>query len=97
MDKNTGWPDAKFLRAPTANKVIVFLHRYIADHGTQRKINTDPGIVFTIEQFKIFWNSFQNIFCGNNMEILGNKKRAKNLNDKFYCDICDYKCKKIYN
>jgi hypothetical protein len=31
------------------------------------------------------------------MEILGNKKRAKNLNDNFYCDICDYKCNKIYN
>ena len=31
------------------------------------------------------------------MDILGNIKRAENNKDNNYCDICDYKCNKIYN
>ena len=65
IDGKTGWPDAKFMRAPTTNKVIEFLERYIADNGIPRKIRTDPGTVFTKNKFKQFCQKYfiQHIKC----------------------------------
>ena len=36
IESLTGWPDAKFMRSPTTNKVVEFLERYIADNGFPR-------------------------------------------------------------
>ena len=54
VDSEAGWPDAKYMRAPTANKVIEFLERYIADNGIPRRIRTESGTVFASKKFKQF-------------------------------------------
>ena len=46
VDSKSGWPDAKFLRAPTTEKALELLTRYTADNGILRKIRTDPGTAF---------------------------------------------------
>ena len=65
LDSKTGWPEAKFMRAPTAKKVLEFLERYIADNGIPRRIRTEPGTVFASEKFKQFSQKFfiQHINC----------------------------------
>ena len=65
IDSITGWPDAKFMRVPTTNKVIEFLERYIADNGISRKIRTDPGTAFTSKKFNQFCLKYfiQHIKC----------------------------------
>ena len=58
-DSKTGWPDAKFLRAPTTNKVIEFPTNYIANNSIPRQIGTDPGTAFTSKKFKeIFYKTY---------------------------------------
>ena len=54
VDSKSGWPDAKFLRAPTTTKVIEFLTKYISDNGIPRQIRTDPGTVFKSTKFQEF-------------------------------------------
>ena len=52
------------MRAPTTNKVIEFLERYIADNGLPRKIRTDSGTAFTSNKFKQFVKNISyNIKC----------------------------------
>ena len=65
IDSITGCPDAKFMRAPTTNKVIEFLERYFADNGIPRKIRTNPGTAFTSNKFKQFCQKYfiQHIKC----------------------------------
>ena len=58
IDHFSGWPDAEFLRCPTTKKVIEFLKQYIALYGVPKKIRTDPGTVFTSEQFARFCTLF---------------------------------------
>ena len=58
IDSKTDWPDAKFMRAPTSNKVIDFLERYIADNGNPRKIRTDPATAFTSNKVKQFCQKY---------------------------------------
>ena len=65
IDHFLGWPDAKLLRCPTTKKVIEFLKQYIALYGVPEKIRTDPGTVFTSEQFARFCTQFgiEHITC----------------------------------
>ena len=65
IDHFSGWPDAKFLRCPTTKKVIEFLKQFIAFYGVPKKIRTDPGTVFTSEQFARFCTQFgiEHITC----------------------------------
>ena len=58
IDSKTGWRDAKFLRAPTARKVIEFLQRYPADNGIPKQIRTDPGTAFTSNDFRKFCEKY---------------------------------------
>ena len=46
VDHFLGWPEAKFLRKPTAEKVIEFLEIYIARHGIPQIIKTNPATIF---------------------------------------------------
>ena len=65
IDHFSGWPDAKFLRCPTTKKVIEFLKQYMALYGVHKKKRTDPGTVFTSEQFAQFCTQFgtEHITC----------------------------------
>ena len=58
VDSKSGWPDAKFLRAPTTTKVIEFLTNCIADNGIPRQIRTDPGTVFKSTKFQEFCQKY---------------------------------------
>ena len=58
VDSETGWQDAKFLRAPTTRKVIEFLQKYIADNGIPKPSRTDLGTAFTSHKFKEFCEKF---------------------------------------
>ena len=50
VDNNSGWPAAKFLPNPSADKVVKFLLEYIATNGIPKTIRTDPGTVFKREK-----------------------------------------------
>ena len=65
VDSKSGWPDAKFLRAPTTSKVIEFLTNYIANNGIPRRIRTDPGTAFKSEKFQKFCRKYfiEHIIC----------------------------------
>ena len=65
VDSKSGWPDAKFLRAPTTTKVIEFLTKYIADNGIPRQIRTNPGTVFKSANFQEFCHKyfFKHVIC----------------------------------
>ena len=65
VDSKSGWPDAKFLRAPTRTKVIEFLTKYIADNGIPRQIRTDPGTVFKSAKFQEFCHKYfiKHVIC----------------------------------
>ena len=54
VDRKSGWPDTKFLRAPTAKTIIEFLKRCIGDTGIRKQIRTDPGTAFTSTNVKNF-------------------------------------------
>ena len=54
VDHLSGWPEAKFLRKPTTEKVIEFLKKYIARHGIPKNIRTDPATIFCSKRFKTF-------------------------------------------
>ena len=54
VDHLSGWPEAKFLRKPTTEKVIEFLKKYIARHGIPKSIRTDPATIFCSKRFKTF-------------------------------------------
>ena len=53
VDSKSGWPDAKFLRAPTTAKLIEFLTNYIAVNGIPQEIRTYPGTVFKSAKFQL--------------------------------------------
>ena len=59
IDKYSAWPDALFLHKPTTKKVIEFLKNYVAQYGIPKQIRSDPGSVFTSEEFKTFCQQFQ--------------------------------------
>ena len=65
IDHFSAWSDAKFLRCPTTKKGIEFLKQYIALYGVPKKIRTNPGTVFTSEQFARFCTQFgiEHITC----------------------------------
>ena len=54
VDHMSGWPEAKFLRKPTTEKVIEFLRKYIARHGIAKSIRADPATIFRSKRFKTF-------------------------------------------
>ena len=58
IDHFSGWPDAKLLRCPTTKKVLEILKQYIELYGVPKKMRTDPGTVFTSEQFAQFCTQF---------------------------------------
>ena len=59
IDNYSAWPDALFLHKPTTKKVIEFLKNYVALYGIPKQIRSDPGSVFTSEEFKILCQQFQ--------------------------------------
>ena len=59
VDNYSAWPDALFLHKPTTKKVIEFLKTYVAQYGIPKQIRSDPGSVFTSEEFKTFCRQFQ--------------------------------------
>ena len=59
IDNYSAWPDALFLHKPTTKKVIEFLKNYVAQYGIPKQIRSDPGSVFTSEEFKTFCRQFQ--------------------------------------
>ena len=54
IDHKTNWPDGKFLRKPTTDKVIEFLNTYVAVFGIPKRIRTDPATIFRSKKFKQF-------------------------------------------
>ena len=59
VDNFSAWPDALFLHKPTTKKVIEFSKNYIAQYGIPEQIISDPGTVFTSEEFREFCRQFQ--------------------------------------
>ena len=59
IDNYSAWPDALFLHKPTTKKVIEFFKNYVAQYGIPKQIRSDPGSVFTSEEFKTFCQQFQ--------------------------------------
>ena len=54
IDYKTNWPNAMFVRKPTAERVISFLQGHIAHIGIPKRIKTDPATIFRGEKFKGF-------------------------------------------
>ena len=43
VNNKSNWPEAKFLRTPTTEKVLEFLHNHLAPFGVPRQNPTDAG------------------------------------------------------
>ena len=56
IDHKTNWPNAAFVRRPTAENVINFLNAHIAQFGIEKRIRMDPATIFHGEAFKQFCN-----------------------------------------
>ena len=65
VDSKSGWPDAKFLSAPTTSNVIEFLTNCIVNNGIPRRIRTDPGTAFKSKKFQSFCRKYfiEHIIC----------------------------------
>ena len=59
IDNFSAWPDALFLHKLTTKKVIEFLKNFVSQYGIPKQIRSDPGTVFTSEEFKTFCRNFQ--------------------------------------
>ena len=56
IDHKTNWPNAAFVRKPTAETVVNFLNAHIAQFGIPKRIRTDPATIFRGGTFKQFCN-----------------------------------------
>ena len=54
IDHKTNWPNAAFVKKPTAETVVNFLNAHIAQFGIPKRIRTDPATIFRGETFKQF-------------------------------------------
>ena len=56
VDHKTNWPNAAFVRKPTAETVTNFFNAHIAQFGIPKRISTDPATILRGEAFKQFCN-----------------------------------------
>ena len=56
IDQKTNWPNAAFVRKPTAETVVNFLNAHIAQFGIPKRIRTDLATIFRGGTFKQFCN-----------------------------------------
>ena len=54
IDHKTNWPNAAFVKKPTAETVVNFLNAHIAQFGIPKRIRTDPATIFRGETFRQF-------------------------------------------
>ena len=52
IDHKTNWPNAAFVKKPTAETVVNFLNAHIAQFGIPKRIRTDPATIFRGETFR---------------------------------------------
>ena len=90
IDHKTNWPDAKFMRRPTTDKVIEFLNMNIAEFGIPKRIRTFTATIFRSEKFKQFCTKIlQTTYRMHNYDQRGNGKiegLIRTLNERLGTD-----------